>query len=327
MDLTTLDSSVQSYFQNGLASSTQKTYRAALKRFHLFCDHFNVTSPFPLSEHTLCCFSAYLADQGLASQTIKTYLSALRSMQISLGLPDPRDQSSMPILKRVQAGISRARLTANSQPRVRLPITARTLAGIHSYLFTSEHPDRLVIWAIASTAFFGFFRLGELLPEAAGNSQSATDLWWGDVAADSHTNPQMIQIHLKRSKCDQFGKGSDIVVGRTGTTICPVAALLRYITARGDKPGPFFLTKSGSAATKPWFVGHIRTALGALGLPQGDFAGHSFRIGAATTAALVGVEDSTIQTLGRWHSSAFLQYIRTPKERLAALSTVLAGGQ
>ena len=40
--------------------------------------------------------------------------------------------------------------------------------------------------------------------------------------------------------------------------------------------------------------------------------------------AKVAVEDSMIQTLGRWQSTAFLQYIPTPKEQLAALSTVLA---
>ena len=103
LDLSTLEPSVQHYFLNGLAPSTQRTYQAAMKRFNSFCAQYNVLQPFPLSEELLCSFAA---DQGLASQTGKSYLSALRSMQISLGLPDPRDQSSLPILKRVQAGIN-----------------------------------------------------------------------------------------------------------------------------------------------------------------------------------------------------------------------------
>ena len=177
-----------------------------MKQFHQFCTMYNVDTPFPLTEHTLCCFSAYLADKGLAPQTGKSYLSALRSMQISLGLPDPRETSSMPILKRVQAGIKQARLAGGPQQRVRLPITIKILTQLHNKLFSSEHPEKHVIWAIASTAFFGFFRLGELLPTTV---QPAIDLVW---AVDSHSNPQMIQIHLKKSKCDQFGLGSDIVI-------------------------------------------------------------------------------------------------------------------
>ena len=51
---------------------------------------------------------------------------------------------------------------------------------------------------------------------------------------------------------------------------------------------------------------------------------HSFCTGVAMTAAAAGVKDSTIQILGRWHNTAFLQYIRTPKKHLASLSAVLA---
>ena len=80
---------------------------------------------------------------------------------------------------------------------------------------------------------------------------------------------------------------------------------------------------SHNPITKQRFILRICDILTAIGLPQHQFA-HSFRIGAAMTAAVAGIEDSTIQTLGHWHSAAFLQYIHTPKELLAAISTTLA---
>ncbi len=55
-----------------------------MKRFHGFCDRYNVVSPFPVTEMLLCSFAAFLADQGLAPQTGKGYLAAVRNMQISL---------------------------------------------------------------------------------------------------------------------------------------------------------------------------------------------------------------------------------------------------
>ena len=44
----------------------------------------------------------------------------------------------------------------------------------------------------------------------------AVNLAWGDVAVDNRENPQMIR---KKSKCNQFGVGSDIM-GRTGSSPC-----------------------------------------------------------------------------------------------------------
>ncbi len=140
LDLSSLASSVQHYFQEGLAQSTQKSYDTALRRFHAFCTKFNISAPFPVTEHLLCCFASFLEDQGLAPQTGKVYLSAIRSMKILLGLPDPRDQSSLPILKRVQAGISRARARAGPPSRIWLPITVQILEQIHLGLAESSHP-------------------------------------------------------------------------------------------------------------------------------------------------------------------------------------------
>ena len=67
---------------------------------------------------------------------------------------------------------------------------------------------------------------------------------------------------------------------------------MSYLQTRQDCPGAFFLLSTGSIVTKPWFVEQIRSVLTSFGLPQDDYAGHSFRIGAATTAAQKGLEDS-----------------------------------
>ena len=151
-----------------------------------------------------------------------------------------------------------------------------------------------------------------------------TDVDWGDVVLDNHTNPRTVQFHLKKSKCDQFGEGMDIIMGETDDSLCPVQAIMCYVMMRRSTPGPFFQNAAGATVTKPWFVKEIRARLAECGLHQSDFAGHSFRIGAATTAAMAGVEDSTIQIMGRWHSAVFLRYVRVPKGRLASLSSTLA---
>lgn len=121
----------------------------------------------------------------------------------------------------------------------------------------------------------------------------------GNVAVDNHSNPTVVQFHLKTSQCALYGKGADIILGRTGGEICPVSPVLPYLEKRRDAPGPFFLLKKNQPVSKQWFVQKLRMIPDALSLPQSSYAGHSFRIGAATAAALAGLEDSTIQKLGR----------------------------
>ena len=75
--------------------------------------------------------------------------------------------------------------------------------------------------------------------------------------------------------------------------------------------------------SKTKFIEATRQALSTANFPAKDYAGHSFTIGAATTAATAGLEDSTIQTLGRWKSSSYKLYIRTSPQQLAAVSAAL----
>ena len=68
----------------------------------------------------------------------------------------------------------------------------------------------------------------------------------------------------------------------------------------------------------------LRSTLAKAGVDPTHFSGHSFRIGAASTAAAKGVAESTVQTLGRWASDSYKRYIRIPREELATISKTLA---
>ena len=118
--------------------------------------------------------------------------------------------------------------------------------------------------------------------------------------------------------------GVDLFIGRTGTDLCHVAALLDFISARGPTLGLLFVFKDGRMLTRRDFVDWVREALAKAGIDQTKYCGHSFRIGAATTAAAKGVEDCIITTLGRWESLAYLQYVKLPREQLSGYSAVLA---
>ena len=83
---------------------------------------------------------------------------------------------SLPILKRVIDGIRRHRAAGGKPPRARLPITVTVLRRIQSPLDTASNPDSMAYWAIATSAFFRFFRLEELLVEKEASYSPALHL-------------------------------------------------------------------------------------------------------------------------------------------------------
>ena len=94
-------------------------------------------------------------------------------------------------------------------------------------------------------------------------------------------------------------------MGRTDNDLCLVAALAACVTIRGSNNGPFFMLKNRTPLTREQFVEMTKEKT-AAGISSSCYPGHSFRIGAATTASACGVEDSLIQMLGYWKSAAYL---------------------
>ena len=233
-------------------------------------------------------------------------------------MPEPTS-TPMPKLSLIKRGISKC--TNLSRPR--LPITPAILRQMKAlWLHRADQREVIMMWAVAVVCFFGFFRLGEL----TAKSESTTDvgLLFSDVSVDSQDSPTTVALRLRRSKTDQVGKGVHIYLGSTGDDLCPVAALLAYIAIRGGSPGPLFCHPNGKPLTRTQVIAATRQALVTLGLDSQLYAGHSFRTGAATTAAECGLEDSLIKALGRWKSEAFHLYIKTPRDKLAQIPRILS---
>ena len=237
MDVERLDSLVSLYFRASLAPSTHRSYESAKRRYSQFC-LLTKSTPLPLTEQNLCNFAAYLADSGLAHQTIKCYLSAVKHLQIESGMGDP-SMNSMPRLEHVLRGIKRELSKKTHTTKPRLPMPPNILLKLRAVWEEDATAfDHIMLWAACCTCYFGFLRSGEVCSPADSNHDPSTHLNFSDIAVDSHENTSAISIQIKASKTDPFRQGTTIYLGATDTKLCPVKAILAYIAARGSKEGP-----------------------------------------------------------------------------------------
>ena len=132
---------------------------------------YSVLTHFP--ESILCYYASFLISQNISPQTM--YLAGIRHVQITLGLPEPKEYSSLPHLRLVQTSIKRAH--SQKTPlvaKLRFPITPAFLRQIHTLWSAraKEDTDILILWAAATLCFFRFLRSWEITIPTA----KATDL-------------------------------------------------------------------------------------------------------------------------------------------------------
>ena len=309
------------FFRKGLAESTQRTYGSGQKKYLEFCRAGGVQAV-PATEATLCSFVSHVAESGIKHRTIKVYLSAIRFLHIAEGERNPFDETKHR-LQYVLQGIKRVEAEKGAGKRERLPISPDILRKLKAVWEAEPSPGTTMLWAACCLGFFGFLRSGEMTTPSDSRYDPACHLSRADIAVDHPYRPQVIRVKIKQSKTDPFRQGIELFIGRTGSDICPVKALLNYLVVRGPAEGPLFSFPDGTYLTRQRLVVAVRQALEKAGLDARKYCGHSFRIGAATTAAKKGMEDSVIKTLGRWRSLAYLEYIRIPRDQLANYSRML----
>lgn len=269
-------------------------------------------------------FAAGMASEGLRHSTIKGYLAGIKHLHLAEGWPDPCGTERRR-LHYILQGVRRREARQGKGVKPRLPITPAILRRLKT-VWTKESGDRdtVMVWAACCLAFFGFLRVGEFtVPEDTG-FDPLVHLSRADVRVDGSRQPHMLQVDIKQSKTDPFRKGITLFLGQTGKKLCPVEAARAYLRVRGGAEGPLFRFKDGRPLTRQRFIRKVRSGLVEAKVEVSGYSSHSFRIGAATAAAAVGVEDSVIKTLGRWKSAAYHLYVKIPRQELAGYSQQLA---
>ena len=273
----------------------------------------------PASEGTLIYFASYLA-RTVKHSTIKLYLSAVRNLHISCGHGDPVQGKLL--LQKVLRGILRFQ---GKSCILRQPVTPVVLAATQPILRTwLGERDFTMIWAAFTLAFFAFLRCSEFTYNGISQFRPRFDLSADCVSFHpSQACPQQMSVLLKASKTDTYRQGHTLVIACSPSPICTVTAMRNYFLAARPH-GPLFYFHSGRLLTRSAVVNLLRDAARHAGLPYRSLKGHSFRIGAASTAAAAGLPDWLIKVLGRWSSDCYQLYIRTPRNVLLSAAPHMA---
>ncbi|XP_056102477.1 uncharacterized protein LOC130081803, partial [Rhinichthys klamathensis goyatoka] len=304
-----LDTSIESILQ-AVSPRTLQTYYTAWKSFKSFHLSHNLSFP-EFSLLTVTSFISHLHSiKGLQAGSIKSYLSGIQFFhKLIHGKPTPAINNSQTSL--LVKGIQRSRPT---RPDTRQPITIDILTRCISSLRLGYHSinTAYTLEAMFILAFFGFLRCSELTITSLFDPNihpSISDL----QIVDNET----ISFFIKQSKTDRDKRGHFVYIFNLQTPIQPYHALFNYLqyklSSSKSPLDPLFTNDSNHPATRFWFQKHLKAVLIKSGVSAEHFSSHSFRIGAATTAAQKGLSQQQIKTLGRWSSNAFKTYIRSSR--------------
>ena len=287
-----------------LSYSTRQAYSRVWKSLASFCQTIGEIegSKPPVAPSVVFLFLTDLISKGMSGSSVCCYSSAISYVHKLCGMRDPT--SSFAVTKLIAAA-KKLKPTRD----LRMPISSMILRKLIdvSHLVIPSHYDVVLIKALFLVCFFGFFRIGELVPKSKARGLQVvqyTDL----ILVFEHKLASEAHITIRHSKNLEKG-GIDRVVLKRHSPLCPVEVLYAFVTLRGSSAGPLFSLPSGIPFLRSRFDSYLQSCVSQAGL-KGKYKGHSFRIGAATEAAAKGKSDSHIRNLGRWRSDAFKSYVR-----------------
>lgn len=202
-----------------------------------------------------------------------------------------------------------------------MPITSAILHRLLLTMPTTAYVQR----AFSTLAFAGFLRTAEFTSDAKGFSPLFNVTRGSVTFVPSLDAPTHLILRLPASKTDPFRHGVDVLIAAAPLSAsCPVRAM-QDLFRHHPLPlsAPLFQLPDGSHLTRAESIRLTRSSLLAAGEDPSLYLGHSWRRGAATTAAAAGFTEHDIQVLGRWSSDSYKLYIQSSSSRILFLNSQL----
>jgi hypothetical protein len=318
------------------------SYGSALRKFHVFCDTFDIEEEarLPARPEVLHAFALWVActpdplDPVFADGTLfepvsvataRKYISAIQTWHVAQGFPAPLRDEDFARLKftfRRLNNIDRNRRTKAPRP----PFTPRLLDSLRDHLDLASSFDAC-IWAAATCAFWGMMRFGEVTVKSrakngvqadadglGGGFDGARHLKRRDMVISYDSQGSLyIKLTLPAAKSVPLGETQDVFIPRQHPMLCPLEALsnLARVLGPAHADGPLFAWRDRRGRIRPLrreaALKRINTALAAGGWKP--MFGHSFRIGGASYYLSQKVSPEIVRIAGRWRSLAYEAYI------------------
>jgi len=304
-------------------------YGAGLRKFHLFCDIFSIpeSERLPASFELLHSFALWAVTdpepfnsilpandhipfEPVSVSVARKYLSAVRAWHIAQGWAPPLSDAHHQRINWSLRGLEN--LHSSRHRPVRPPITLQMLSALKSTLVLSD-PFDACIWAMASCAFFGMMRFGEVsVPSRNAFSPSKHLTRAHAFFGHDLRNSPYARLDLPSAKTARAGESQSVFLNEQGD-LCPLAALHNLaliVPALADDP--LFSWRDAKGDIRPMSKNRALERINAIFIAWGwgtSFR-HSFRIGGASFYLAKKVDPEIVRIAGRWKSLAYETYIR-----------------
>ncbi|KAJ3713630.1 hypothetical protein C8R42DRAFT_593043 [Lentinula raphanica] len=291
-----------------------KSYGAGLRKFHIFCDIFSVSESdrLPASFAVLHSFALWAATNPdlLPIGTVRSYLAGVRAWHFAQGWPDPLSESDHERINFSLRGLLNA--CGHRKKPVRPPITTGMLWALRRSLVMDD-PFDACTWAIATSAFWGMMRFGEVSFKSRTDFDPSKHLRRCDaIFGRDLDGVEYVRLDMREAKTARNGEIQHIFLTGGGdlSAIKALRNLARVVPAGPSDPLFSWRDRMGDIRpmVKSKALKRINGILSEWG--WGTAFGHSFRIGGASHYLAQKVDPEIVRLAGRWKSMAYETYIR-----------------